>query len=186
VDVLLLAATQRPLAAVVQTGQLRNDLVARLGVYTLSLPRLCERREDIAPLFVHFTRNPVTGQGPHVDAELIEWLCLQPWNQNVRELEWLARAMIALHDDSAQLSLDHLPPQLRAAPATDSSSTPTTTETRAVHNDDGQLYAQLLRALDENGGVVLRAAEALGITRQKAYRLLEKQGMELDQVRKRR
>lgn len=188
VDVLVLAATQRPLAEVVQTGQLRNDLVARLGVYTLSLPRLSERREDIAPLFVHFTRNPSTGESPRVDAELIEWLCLQAWPQNVRELEWLARAMVALHDDSEHLSLDHLPPQLRAAAPEQvvTASALTTTETRPVHADDSQLYEQLLRALDENGGVVLRAAEALGITRQKAYRLLEKQGMELDQVRKRR
>ena len=188
VDVLVLAATQRPLAELVQTGQLRNDLVARLGVYTLSLPRLSERREDIAPLFMHFTRDPATGQGPRVDAELIEWLCLQSWTQNVRELEWLARAMIALHDDAPHLSLEHLPPQLRKAPSVEQVTTPTTTETRPVQtpSDDAQLYDQLLRALDENGGVVLRAAEALGITRQKAYRLLEKQGMELDQVRKRR
>jgi len=189
VDVLLLAATQRPLAEVVQAGQLRNDLVARLGVYTLCLPELRERREDIAPLFVHFTRDPATGDGPRVDAELIEWLCLQTWSQNVRELEWLARAMIALHDDVPSLTLDHLPPQQRmappVAPQTASTSAAITGETRMSQPDDAQLYEQLLRALADNGGVVLRAAEALGITRQKAYRLLEKQGMELDEVRKR-
>lgn len=191
IDVLVLAATQRPLDEVVREGQLRNDLVARLGVYTVQLPPLRDRKEDIAPLFMHFIRDPQTGRSPGVDAELIEWLCLQPWVQNVRQLEWLARAMIALHDDVACLTVNHLPPQHQLiqepGPQPVAAGTRTITgEHRAVQEDDAELYARLLRALDENGGVVLRAAEALGITRQKAYRMLEKQGIELDQLRRRR
>jgi DNA-binding NtrC family response regulator len=185
VDVLLLAATQRPLSEPVQAGQLRNDLVARLGVYTLCLPELRERREDIAPLFEHFARS-CSRRELRADAELIEWLCLQPWTQNVRELEWLARAMVALHDDVPSLGLAHLPPQQpppsQSAPPSLGAASPV--EPRSP-GDDAQLYEQLLRALDENGGVVLRAADALGITRQKAYRLLEKQGATLDELRKR-
>jgi transcriptional regulator with AAA-type ATPase domain len=191
IDVLVLAATQRPLEEVVREGQMRNDLVARLGVYTVQLPRLSERKEDVAPLFMQFIRDPQTGRSPAVDAELIEWLCLQPWVQNVRQLEWLARAMIALHDDVPCLTVDHLPPQHQLItepspmPSVVSSRT-ITGEQRAVQDDDVELYGRLLRALDENGGVVLRAAETLGITRQKAYRILEKQGIELDQLRRRR
>jgi transcriptional regulator of acetoin/glycerol metabolism len=190
IDVLVLAATQRPLEDVVREGQMRNDLVARLGVYTLQLPTLNERKEDVAPLFMQFIRDPQTGRSPAVDAELIEWLCLQPWVQNVRQLEWLARAMVALHDDAPCLTVDHLPPQhqIMGEPATDTARNARTItgEQRAVVDDDVELYGKLLRALDENGGVVLRAAEALGITRQKAYRILEKQGIELDQLRRRR
>jgi DNA-binding NtrC family response regulator len=191
IDVLVLAATQRPLEEVVREGQMRNDLVARLGVYTVQLPRLSDRKEDIAPLFMQFIRDPQTGRSPAVDAELIEWLCLQPWVQNVRQLEWLARAMVALHDDTPCLTIDHLPPQHQMLkdpgplPGVGGSRT-ITGEQRAVQEDDVELYSRLLRALDENGGVVLRAAETLGITRQKAYRILEKQGIELDQLRRRR
>lgn len=191
IDVLVLAATQRPLEEVVREGQLRNDLVARLGVYTVQLPQLRERKEDVAPLFMHFIRDPQTGRSPAIDAELIEWLCLQPWVQNVRQLEWLARAMVALHDDVACLTVDHLPPQHQLIsepgplPGLAGSRT-ITGEQRTVPEDDAELYGRLLRALDENGGVVLRAAETLGITRQKAYRILEKQGIELDQLRRRR
>jgi transcriptional regulator with AAA-type ATPase domain len=194
IDVLVLAATQRPLEEVVREGQMRNDLVARLGVYTVQLPTLQERKEDVAPLFMHFIRDPQTGRSPAVDAELIEWLCLQPWVQNVRQLEWLARAMIALHDDVSTLTPDHLPPQhqlmTEAGPLAAAASTRTmrtiTADQRVLPEDDAELYGRLLRALDENGGVVLRAAESLGITRQKAYRMLEKQGIELDQLRRRR
>ena len=187
IDVLLLAATQQPLAQVVEAGQLRNDLVARLGVYTLGLPRLSERKEDVAPLFVHFTRDPRTGRGPAIDAELIEWLCHQPWPQNVRELEWVARAMVALHDDVACLTVEHLPTQYLAPVVPDPRAGVTTDSGVIVQADDeSQLFQRLRQALDENGGVVLRAAEALGITRQKAYRLLEKQGVEIELLRRRR
>jgi transcriptional regulator with AAA-type ATPase domain len=184
IDVLLLAATQQPLADLVQSGQLRNDLVARLGVYTLRLPRLSERREDVAPLFMQFIRNPQTGRSPSADAELIEWLCLQPWTQNVRELEWVARAMVALHDDVACFTTEHLPPQYRAlapAPQPDDAC-----DALPGLDEDSQLFERLKDALDHNGGVVLRAAEALGITRQKAYRILGKQGVELEALRRRR
>jgi DNA-binding NtrC family response regulator len=185
IDVLLLAATQQPLSEVVQSGQLRNDLVARLGVYTLRLPRLCERREDVAPLFMHFIRDPQTGQSKQVDAELIEWLCAQSWTQNVRELEWVARAMVALHDEVACLSMEHLPPQYRYV-----STTPRPAAASAkpgeAQDEDSQLFERLKQALDDNGGIVLRAAEALGITRQKAYRILGKQGIELEALRRRR
>ncbi|MET0390276.1 MAG: sigma 54-interacting transcriptional regulator [Polyangiales bacterium] len=184
IDVLLLAATQRPLDQVVEEGQLRNDLVARLGVYTLVLPRLTERREDIAPLFVHFTRNPQTGRAPLIDAELIEWLCLQPWSQNVRELEWLARAMVALHDDAVCLTTEHLPPRPTSRSHSVTPNMSSSGELRIAAEDDSQLYQRLRQALDENGGIVLRAAEALGITRQKAYRILEKHGTTLDDVRR--
>jgi DNA-binding NtrC family response regulator len=182
IDVLLLAATQEALNEVVESGQLRNDLVARLGVYTLRLPRLCERKEDIPALFMHFIRERRTALVPEVEAELVEWLCLQPWGQNVRELEWLARAMMALHDDVPSLTTDHLPPQyVQGAPQAASTS-----PAAATTPQDSGLFLRLKQALDANGGVVLRAAEELGITRQKAYRILDKQGVELDALRKRR
>ncbi|HEX4351837.1 MAG TPA: sigma 54-interacting transcriptional regulator [Polyangiales bacterium] len=184
IDVLLLAATQQPLAAVVDAGQMRNDLVARLGVYTLVLPRLAERREDIAPLFMHFARDPQSGRVPDIDPELIEWLCLQPWTQNVRELEWLARAMMALHDEKPCLMVDHLPPQYQSSAGSQSAVTIPSPALPPV--EDSELFQRLKSALDENGGVILRAAEALGITRQKAYRILDKQGFNLEGLRRRR
>jgi transcriptional regulator of acetoin/glycerol metabolism len=105
----------------------------------------------------------------------------------VRQLEWLARSMIALHDTEECLTVDHLPPQHRvlsdAGLPERANPQAITGEQRPVDEDSG-LYDRLVRALDDNGGVVLRAAEALGITRQKAYRILEKQGVELDQLRR--
>ena len=182
IDVLLLAATQQGLHEVVEAGQLRNDLVARLGVYTLRLPRLAERKEDVAPLFMHFVREFTESAQPEVEAELIEWLCLQPWGQNVRELEWLARAMTALHDDAGCLMIEHLPPQYQEGPP----PAPSPSAPPPSMLEDSELFLRLKHALDANGGVVLRAAEELGITRQKAYRILEKHSVELEELRRRR
>lgn len=231
INVLLIAATQEPLSAVVESGQLRNDLVARLGVITVRLPRLAERREDIAPLFRFFVSEEA-GAARTFDAELIEWLCLQRFPQNVRELEWMARAMVAIHDDVACLTLEHLPlqykksasmrpgaavfsavapevpaaysaraPELpsgsRSALGSTSATMPAPPHMREGGDDDESpddspenddlVFRQLVRALDENGGVVLRAADALGITRQKAYRILSKHpGFALESLRKKR
>ena len=203
IDVLVLAATQAPLAQVVEAGQLRNDLVARLGVITLHLPALEERREDIVPLFRFFVREEA-GAERALDPELVERLCLQRFRQNVRELEWLARAMVTMHDEAAVLGLEHLPPQYRQDAASRSASggvqappaqkasrypapPPAASGAEAVPDDDDVLFEQLVRALDEHNGVVLRAADALGITRQKAYRMLSKRpDFELGNVRKKR
>jgi DNA-binding NtrC family response regulator len=198
--VLVLAATQAPLAQSVESGQLRNDLVARLGVITVRLPALEERREDIPPLFRFFVQEEA-GARRTLDPELIEWLCLQRFPQNVRELEWLARAVVAMHEDAPTLGLEHLPAQYRqSSPSATSSSVqkasrlpppmssaPSTSVAESVPDDDNTLFQQLVRALDENNGVVLRAADALGITRQKAYRMLSKHpNFELETLRKKR
>lgn len=184
VNVLVLAATQRPLAALVDAGHMRNDLVARLGVYTIRLPPLAERKEDVPALFAYFATSQARGKMPAIDPELVEWLCMQPWPQNVRELEWLARAMIALHDDAPLLTFEHLPPQYRNPSNT---VPPPAAATEPDTGDSSELFDRLMKALDENGGVIVRAAEALGITRQKAYRILGKQpGFALDSLRRRR
>ena len=184
-DVLLLAASQQPLADAVAAGKLRTDLAARLGVCTVSLPALSGRREDIAPLFRHFVHDQAKREWS-IDSELIEWLCLQPWEQNVRGLEWLARTLVTLHADAARLTLDHLPRALHPGPsARDRVDEGLAPVVRRAAMDDATLYVQLRRALADNGGVMRRAAETLGITRQKAYRLLDKQGVALDDLRSR-
>lgn len=109
---------------------------------------------------------------------------MQVWPQNVRELEWLARAMVALHDDAPCLTFEHLPPQYRNASNT---APPVALAHESDTGDNRELFDRLMKALDENGGVIVRAAESLGITRQKAYRILGKQpGFALESLRRRR
>ncbi|MBN1654456.1 MAG: sigma 54-interacting transcriptional regulator [Deltaproteobacteria bacterium] len=166
VDVRILAATQEPLSSLIASGQMRSDLAARLGVLTIKLPKLAERREDIIPLFIHFLSEQEIQPLPELDVELAEWLCLRPWTQNVRELQWLARAMSVLHGEENALTLDHLPPQYgdRLTDCAVGASKPSANDV---------LFQQLLSALESSGGNLKRAAEIAGIERTKAYRILK-------------
>ena len=85
-DVRVVAATNRDLGAAVAAGAFRGDLFARLAEFTLTLPPLRERREDILPLIERALELPEA----RLDADLVERLLLYAWPFNVRELIKLA------------------------------------------------------------------------------------------------
>src|SRR5256712_2261758 len=89
VDVRLLAATAKDLAAEAGAGRFRHDLFDRLNVVTIHLPRLAERREDIVPLARHFAVQLAgrLGRAVVLSDDTLAWLEGQPWPGNVRELE---------------------------------------------------------------------------------------------------
>ena len=103
VDVRIVAATHRDLAADVKAGRFREDLYYRLNVLPLHVPPLRERKEDIALLVDHFiTRNNVR-LGTDIrglDPEARRLLLAYPWPGNVRELEnSIERAMVLAEGD---------------------------------------------------------------------------------------
>jgi two-component system response regulator AtoC len=102
VDVRLIAATNRDLAAEVKSGRFREDLFYRLNVVPLRVPALRERPEDIEPLvgtFVHqYTQR--YGMGPvEVEPALVDALRESSWPGNVRELENTVARLLALAPD---------------------------------------------------------------------------------------
>ncbi|KAA3606098.1 MAG: GAF domain-containing protein [Planctomycetota bacterium] len=97
-DVRVLAATNRDLAAEVRTGRFREDLFHRLAIYPIRVPSLAERKEDIPALVQHFCRRlgPKLGL-PHfpIDEPWLNSLQNRPWPGNVRELgNFLERHLI--------------------------------------------------------------------------------------------
>src|ERR1700722_16805466 len=89
-DVRLIAATHRDLQAWSTEGKFRPDLFYRLGVFTIHLPPLRERGDDL-PLLVHpymrrFNRD-LSRDVREVTAETMERLCSYPWPGNIRELQ---------------------------------------------------------------------------------------------------
>ena len=90
VDVRFLAATNRDLEEEVKNGKFREDLLYRLNVVTLDLPPLCDRPDDILPLFYHFLEQASKTAGrpqPQVSPRLERVLQEYSWPGNVRELE---------------------------------------------------------------------------------------------------
>ncbi|MCR4805198.1 MAG: sigma 54-interacting transcriptional regulator, partial [Clostridia bacterium] len=94
----IIAATNRNLKEMVEAGAFRRDLYYRLNVIPITMPPLRERREDIAPLLLHFLYvfNRQYGTNKRFSEDLIELLTDYAWPGNVRELKNLVRRLIIM------------------------------------------------------------------------------------------
>lgn len=171
VDVRVVAATNADLDAEVDAGRFREDLLYRLSVFPLRLPALRDRREDIVPLarqYLEAASRRYRRDAPHLDASVERALLEYTWPGNVRELAHAMERAALL--GGARVS----PGDLRLRKATRSRSLDEMTL------DDAEA-AMLRGALDRHDGNLMRAAEQLGITRQRLYRRLEKHGLQRDE-----
>ena len=104
VDVRVIAATHRDLAAAVERGQFRKDLYYRLNVISIRLPPLRERRPDALLLARQFAGHYARKLGKRVsgfDAEFSAFIENHPWPGNVRELEnMIERAVILAEEET--------------------------------------------------------------------------------------
>jgi formate hydrogenlyase transcriptional activator len=158
VDVRVIAATNRDLAAAVERGEFRSDLYYRLHVFPITVPPLRQRRDDIPALvnhFLHLFNRRMNRHITRVPRRTLELLQAYHWPGNVRELENIVeRAMIVTPGDTL-----HLDPTWLSGPAGDNGSEPhpalADVERRTI-----------LEALDRSGGKIYGAggaAEALGL-----------------------
>jgi DNA-binding NtrC family response regulator len=171
IDVRIVSAAQSPLVQAVNDQRFRPDLFARLDGLTIDLPPLRHRIEDVLFLFSRaIARHVGGGAVPEIDPLLAEQLCLYDWPFNVRELDLLARQLTALYGDVPLLKRAHLPDRLRTR-LSRSVSPPKPTPARG--RGEGPDVGAFTAALRANQGNVKRAAAALGISRAKAYRLME-------------
>ena len=189
IDVRVLAATQIPLAQVVSERRFRADLCARLDGLTIRLPPLRERKQEIPYLFSHLLSLHSGGRPPEVEARLVEQLCLHDWPFNVRELDLLARRLLVLHGHEEVLRRSHLPEHITNRPAVGEpvpapmasvgsgavAVAPNSPESHRARRE--RELSRLTEALRAHKGSVARAAAAVGISRQRAYRLMEAGGI---------
>src|SRR5579862_2686191 len=107
VDVRLIAATNRDLAAEAKAGRFREDLFYRLNVVPIRIPALRERPEDIEPFVRTFVRQYADRYGMgqvEVEPALVDAMKAHPWPGNVRDLENTVARLLALAPDE-KLSL---------------------------------------------------------------------------------
>ena len=178
-DVRLVSATNANLRAEIQAGRFREDLYFRLNVIELEVPPLAQRPDDIRPLAEHFLARHAGGRTLTLSEEALQALEHHDWSGNVRELDnRLQRAALVCEGGSIRpqhLGLDE--PTLageRAAPASRASSPPSSGTLSDVERDAIEL------ALGRAQGVVSRAANELGLSRQALYRRMERLGIELE------
>jgi DNA-binding NtrC family response regulator len=165
VDVRLVAATLRDLAAEAREGRFREDLLYRLRVVEVRVPPLRERREDIQPLVEFFLEKQSHRLGrpqPEISPEALATLAAEPWEGNVRELENAVERAVLLAAGPTLVPADFsLEPGDEAelpAPVGDLKG--------AARAAAAQAERRMIRAaLEATAGNVTRAAERLGVSR---------------------
>jgi formate hydrogenlyase transcriptional activator len=117
VDVRVVAATNRPLEAMVESGTFRSDLYYRLSIFPIHVPPLRERREAIRPLAAHFAERfarMMRVEPPRLTEATLAALEGYDWPGNVRELEnAVARALVL--GEGRRLVLSELPGRTASA-----------------------------------------------------------------------
>ncbi|MEL6178661.1 MAG: sigma-54-dependent Fis family transcriptional regulator, partial [Myxococcota bacterium] len=127
VDVRILAATNRDLATMVQEEDFRQDLFYRLATLIIHLPPLRERPEDIPLLVRHILHDTCQEMGikpPRVTGGAVQVLVNYTWPGNIRQLENIVRAALALSD--GDITADVLHPLIDAQGPTRTAAEPRT------------------------------------------------------------
>lgn len=164
-QVRVISATNADLPAMIRDGRFREDLYYRLNVIELKLPALADRGDDLSALIEHFL-----GAEIRVADDAREQLAAHSWPGNVRELKnVLERAKLLCRDGVVRAADLGLSVQPRAAVGSSANRTLDEPTREAIE-------AALTRA----GGMVSRAAQALGLSRQALYRRMERFGIAID------
>jgi two-component system nitrogen regulation response regulator GlnG len=195
-DVRLIAASHRDLKALAAEGKFRPDLYYRLSVFTIHLPAVRDRGEDLPMLVQHYLRRFNRELGREVreiSPEAMERLRSYSWPGNIRELQSvLKQALLQAH---GSVLIPSFLPEFSASPA---ESTPPggvnleleTFIRQRLQPDSRDLYAEahgqldrflLASVLEYTGGSQHRAARLLGIARQTLRLKLRDLGLRLTQ-----
>ncbi|MEW6439799.1 MAG: sigma-54 dependent transcriptional regulator [bacterium] len=187
-DIRLIAATNKNLKKMVETGTFREDLFYRLYVVPIFLPPLRDRKEDIPVLIDHFlkriaekNRRPV----PRVPEKTLKCLLAYDWQGNIRELEnTMERASI--HFEGDQILPHDLPEHVQLAATQKGCQVPETIrELKEVKKQLRERATEdiekefVLSALAGNGWSVSQSAKSVGMQRTNFYRLIRKHNIAL-------
>ena len=183
-DVRVIAATNRDLESRIATGEFRGDLYYRLNVFTIHLPPLRERGEDIPLLARYFLKRfsrEFDKEVPEFSAEALDLICQYPWPGNIRELQ-SAMKQVLLEAVGPVIVPDFLPRSIRGDSPTATSLKPahansaelSTFIRERLHSGSTDLHAEALALLERTllpevlrhtSGNITQAARILGITR---------------------
>ena len=170
VDVRLIAATNKDLAAMIKRGTFREDLYYRLNVINITLPPLRERKEDIAALARHFLQQYAKKLDKSITdltSDALELLAGYHWPGNVRELENVVeRAVILCESDLLGAEDLSVPTPAMIA---ELGTNPSLEEMEKNY---------ILRVLKEANGNQSKASQLLGIDRKTLYLKLKKYGIQ--------
>ncbi|MBP5643155.1 MAG: sigma-54-dependent Fis family transcriptional regulator [Bacteroidales bacterium] len=173
VDVRIIAATNVDLEKAIEDGSFRQDLYHRINEFSLEVPPLRERLEDLEEFAYHFLAQANEELGKDVksiSAEAIEKLKQHKWDGNLRELRNVIRRA-TLFAENQEITLDNLP-MLGAR-------VQKTQEADDMALQPGDEKEQILAALNKARGNKTVAAKLLQIDRKTLYNKMHLYGMDL-------
>jgi transcriptional regulator of acetoin/glycerol metabolism len=167
VDFRLVVATHRDLEQMAAEGKFRHDLLARMSGFTLALPPLRERKEDLGALIAALLKKHAPGRELRFTAAAARALFLHSWPLNVRELEKALLLALAVAPEG-EIDLPHIPPALRTTPAPPPAKEP------ELPLEEAKRREELVALLKEHRGNVTAVARALGKARVQVQRWMRK------------
>jgi DNA-binding NtrC family response regulator len=174
-DVRVLAATNADLRQAIGEGRFREDLYFRLNVLEIPLPPLADRRDDIDALADHFVAELGGAAGARtLSAAARRALHRHDWPGNVRELRNRVHRGVVVAE-GPEIGVRDLDLDGAASPGSGAEGPAAS----PVPGDDGRERQRIEETLVACSGVVARAAEALGMSRQALYRRMERLGITL-------
>ncbi len=172
VDVRIISATNKDLAAAMESGEFRRDLFYRLNGVPLHVAPLRERRADLPLLATHFLAQACAAEdrpGKRLAPEALAVLEEYRWPGNVRELKNLMERAAILVEGS-QVGAEDLAPWLEAGPVAE--------EAPGLRGEIERRESDAIRrALEQAGWNVTQAAAGLGIDRTNLHRKMRKYGI---------
>ncbi|WP_040400216.1 sigma-54-dependent Fis family transcriptional regulator [Weizmannia acidiproducens] len=177
INVRVIAATNRDLEKMIETGAFREDLYYRLNIIRLHIPPLRERKEDIPDLVSSFLKEVCQKyQVPekHLDAKAMACMMSYQWKGNIRELLNTIERLVTLIDNT-EIKFCHLPEAIQNSSRTSGNVFFPGPFIQQAKKTGEELEKQLIiQALEKANGNKTKAAEHLGIHRTTLYQKMKK------------
>jgi transcriptional regulator with GAF, ATPase, and Fis domain len=181
VDVRIIAATNKDLSMLVDTAQFREDLFFRLNVFTIRLPRLRERREDIPILIDKFVSQ--SGKKLSVSSEAMQLLTISDWPGNVRELKNAVESACVMAKDVIEPM--HLPSSITEQAESPKEEKLDFDEALNLDERINEFERRMItKALMSAGGVQVTAARFLGVSERSLWHRVKKFNIDVDQFKR--
>jgi transcriptional regulator with PAS, ATPase and Fis domain len=179
VNVRFVAATNKNLPEMIKSGGFREDLFYRLNVFTLTLPPLRDRLEDIPFLIDHFQKK--MEKNLTVSPSAMRLMMAYAWPGNIRELQNIIQRALVIAEESIEPG--HLPPELHGE-KNDLLFKQTADEGKSL---DERLAAiekgMIIEALTRAGGIQVRAAEFLKINQRSLWHRIKKHNIDVSTIK---
>ncbi len=178
VDVRILTATNEDLIINVQKGTFREDLFHRLNEFSIYVPPLRDRGEDIlqfANYFLEIANRELGRDVKGFDKEVIEQMLLYSWPGNIREIKNVIRRAVLLAS-SGIVTIHHLPSMMFIHETKNEQSAVSTTDLKSMA--ESQEKATIMSVLKKTYFNKTKAAQLLNIDRKTLYNKIKLYGLE--------